>query len=72
MTSCIMNNYVFYFILFYILPQNLLTWKTSLEAQSIRRCAGYSVPLTTRQISFIRRSAYNVAIFKRTVRELST
>lgn len=50
----------------------VLTWKTSLEAQSISRCAGYSTPSTTRQISFIRRSAYSVAIFNKTVRELST
>lgn len=50
----------------------LRTWKTSLEAQSIRRCAGYSVPPTTRQISLISRSAYKVAILSSTVDELST
>lgn len=50
----------------------LHTWKTSLEAQRIRRCAGYSVPPTTRQISLISRSAYKVAILCSTVDELST
>jgi len=50
----------------------LHTWKTSLEAQRIRRCAGYSVPPTTRQISLISRSAYKVAILSSTVDELST
>jgi len=49
-----------------------LTWNTSLDAQRIRRWAGNSIPLITKFISLIRRSAYSEAILAITAFELST